>query len=69
MAMVDVDFDGDLDLICGNVDSIIQSSQNRLYLNDGTGVFSDATGTQMPFGAIEPPRSPSPTSTRTATST
>ena len=42
IALVDVDGDGDLDLICGN------SGQNRLYVNDGTGVFADMTATQMP---------------------
>ncbi len=37
LALGDVDGDGDPDLIIGNI------GQNRLYLNDGTGRFSDAT--------------------------
>jgi len=35
----DVDGDGDLDLVVGNY-----SQANRLYLNDGNGVFGDGTG-------------------------
>ncbi|MBK9386153.1 MAG: VCBS repeat-containing protein [Planctomycetes bacterium] len=42
-AFGDVDGDGDGDLMLGNKDT-----QNRLYLNDGTGHFSDATATSMP---------------------
>jgi RHS repeat-associated protein len=39
----DVDGDGDLDLVVAN-----RGSQNRLWLNDGTGVFTDATATHLP---------------------
>ncbi|MDJ0749480.1 MAG: VCBS repeat-containing protein [Woeseiaceae bacterium] len=42
----DIDNDGDLDLIVGNV--VFNTSfgvANRLLLNDGTGVFADATAT------------------------
>jgi FG-GAP-like repeat/FG-GAP repeat len=39
----DVDGDGDLDLAVAN-----RGSQNRLFLNDGTGVFTDATATHLP---------------------
>jgi len=39
----DVDGDGDLDAFLGN-----HFDQNRLYLNDGTGVFADVTATQLP---------------------
>jgi len=44
----DVDGDGDPDLLIGNmVEQIV------LLLNDGTGVFSTATGTGLPFGSAE----------------
>jgi len=40
----DVDGDGDLDLLVGNFGRQFSvNAQNRLYLNDGAGVFSDAT--------------------------
>jgi len=42
LALGDVDRDGDLDLVAGN------AAQNRLYLNDGTGIFRDVTATNMP---------------------
>ncbi|MCA8977370.1 MAG: VCBS repeat-containing protein [Planctomycetes bacterium] len=44
LAFGDVDGDGDLDLVIGN----INSGQNRLYLNDGNGAFTDATASRMP---------------------
>jgi hypothetical protein len=34
--------DGDLDILVGNIGTL-SAQQNRLYLNNGTGVFSDAT--------------------------
>lgn len=40
----DMDGDGDLDLVAGNS----RSEQNRLYVNDGTGVFTDATAGNLP---------------------
>jgi hypothetical protein len=42
LALGDVDGDGDPDLVLGN------SGQNRLYLNDGSGTFTDATTERMP---------------------
>jgi hypothetical protein len=39
----DVDGDGDLDVVFANKDG-----QNRLYLNDGSGLFSDVTLTHFP---------------------
>ncbi|UCD85128.1 MAG: VCBS repeat-containing protein, partial [Deltaproteobacteria bacterium] len=43
-AFGDVDGDGDLDIFIANEDS-----QNRLYLNDGTGKFTDVTGSALPI--------------------
>lgn len=42
----DVDGDGDLDLVIGD-----QNRQVLLYLNDGTGSFTDVTGSRMPLGS------------------
>ena len=50
VAAGDVDGDGDADLVCGNTNSspyAYRGAQDRLYLNDGTGRFTDATG-QLP---------------------
>jgi hypothetical protein len=44
LALGDVDNDGDLDLLTGNT----MGQQNRLYLNDGSGHFSDVTAIQLP---------------------
>ena len=43
VALGDVDADGDADLVFGN-----WGRQNRLYLNDGQGHFSDVTAARMP---------------------
>ena len=45
MAFVDVDGDGDPDLVI-----VDEQHQNRLYLNNGMGSFTDATAMRMPFG-------------------
>lgn len=49
VALGDVDGDGDLDLICGN--GYAGGEQNRLYLNDGLGTFTDVTTAQLPSAA------------------
>ncbi len=48
LALGDVDGDGDLDLVVGNLLLNGVSGQNRLYLNDGSGNFTDATARLMP---------------------
>jgi hypothetical protein len=47
VALGDVDADGDLDLLVGNR-SGTSGVPNRLYLNDGSGTFTDATSARMP---------------------
>ncbi len=47
MALGDVDGDGDLDIVCGN--SRVPFARNSLYLNDGTGTFTDATAGRLPI--------------------
>ena len=53
VVMGDVDSDGDVDMLCANAPSYqmlwVTNGLNRLYLNDGSGTFTDATSTQMPF--------------------
>ena len=53
-ALVDVDLDGDLDAWFGNVSTSVPtpSAQDRLYLNDGAGNFSDATAL-LPAGEYQ----------------
>jgi hypothetical protein len=50
VALGDVDGDGDLDALLGTYGSPV-APLDRLYLNDGTGVFVDATGTNLPVAA------------------
>src|SRR5262245_36644942 len=47
VALGDVDGDGDLDAYLGNGAGSIWG-QEGLFLNDGTGVFADATATNLP---------------------
>jgi len=43
IALVDVDADADLDIITGNADTLTNKDEpNRVWLNDGTGVFVDS---------------------------
>jgi hypothetical protein len=44
LALVDVDRDGDLDVVFG----CFMPPQNHLYLNDGKGKFTDVTASQLP---------------------
>lgn len=44
VALGDIDFDGDLDIFFGNT----SSQPSTLYVNDGTGHFTDVTATQLP---------------------
>jgi hypothetical protein len=49
VTFADVDGDGDPDLFLSNVAFIPgKNPQNRLYLNNGNGVFTDVTGTSLP---------------------
>ena len=47
IAFADVDGDSDLDMVVGNGGDY-GAEQNRLYLNDGSGTFTDATASQFP---------------------
>ncbi len=48
--VADIDNDGDLDLLFGNVQAFVEDAprQNRLLLNDGKGFFKDITGSNLP---------------------
>ncbi len=48
--VADIDGDGDLDLLYGNVAAFVENAdrQNRLLLNDGKGNFTDITTTHLP---------------------
>jgi hypothetical protein len=47
-AVTDLDADGDVDLLVGNGGG----RKEALLLNDGTGIFGDATATHLPAGVI-----------------
>ncbi len=47
-AFGDLDSDGDLDLIIGNVGSTGAGQQNTLLINNGSGVFTDETTIRLP---------------------
>ena len=44
------DVDGDLDMVFGNRG--FYGEQNRLYLNDGSGTFTDATVLRLPVNGL-----------------
>ena len=48
--VADIDVDGDLDILYGNVEAFVENAerQNRLLLNDGKGFFSDITESHLP---------------------
>ncbi len=48
--VADIDGDGDLDVLFGNVQAFVENAerQNRLLLNGGKGFFSDITSTHLP---------------------
>lgn len=48
LGLADVDADGDLDLALANGCDVFYPEDDRLYLNDGRGVFSDVTGSHLP---------------------
>ncbi len=48
--LADIDGDGDLDILFGNVQAFVENAvrQNRLLMNNGKGVFSDITASHLP---------------------
>lgn len=48
LELVDLDRDGDLDLVLANGFAGLLASQNRVYLGDGKGKFTDATASLLP---------------------
>ncbi|MCI0588293.1 MAG: VCBS repeat-containing protein [Planctomycetes bacterium] len=52
VALGDVEGDGDLDAFTGNSATGVFTQQNRLFLNGGTGTFSDVTSTNLPAAIL-----------------
>ncbi len=48
IVLVDIDGDGDLDLVTTNF-SQVSGARDRVYVNDGTGRFSDVSATHLPL--------------------
>ena len=48
VALADLDGDGDRDALIGSSSGCSAASQERLYLNDGAGTFTDVTATRLP---------------------
>lgn len=44
LTVIDIDADGDCDLVVGTTDTSVLPGQNLLLLNDGSGFFTDAPG-------------------------
>lgn len=47
---VDVDGDGDLDIFVAEGTATVESRPNKLYINDGTGVYADESQARLPTG-------------------
>ena len=54
LVLIDVDGDKDLDLVVANSIGGVATAQNRLLLNNGRGLFVDATSVRMPVDKDSP---------------
>ena len=45
--MADIDNDGDLDLLITGIDAVLANQKTTLYNNDGSGNFTEITGTGL----------------------
>ncbi|SMF18602.1 FG-GAP repeat domain-containing protein [Pseudobacteriovorax antillogorgiicola] len=51
--LFDIDGDGDLDIFTGNVRLFHKyDAQNRIYINDGNGFFTEETGNRLPTDSL-----------------